>query len=141
MVGFVVKKITDNLKIVKFLIAGGTATLTTFFFLYLFTEVFLLWYLFSSILAFLIAVVVSFTLQKYWTFAGEQEKRGRHQFVIFLAFGAFGLGLNVLSMYLLVDRVGLWYMLAQFITSAGIAVMNYFFYQSVVFKPRLTDKS
>jgi len=136
MVEFALKKVMENIKVIKFLIAGGTATFTTFFFLYLFTEAFHLWYLFSSILAFLIAAVVSFTLQKFWTFKGNQEHSSHKQFLIFLSFGTFGLGLNALSMFLLVDKFGLWYMLAQFITAAGIAVMNFFFYKLVVFKEK-----
>lgn len=128
------KIIHQNQTVIKYLFAGGTATLATFFFLWFFTEIFGLWYLLSSVLAFCIAVIISFTLQKLWTFKGEQEKKTHHQFVLFLSFGIFGLGVNAASMFLLVDKAHLWYMLAQFITSAGIAVMNFLFYRLVVFK-------
>jgi len=134
MIKFISGKISQYKKIIKFLIAGSTAAGTTFFFVYFFTDIIGLWYLTSSVLAFFFGVIVSFTLQKFWTFRGEQEKQTHHQLVLFISLGICGMVINAFGMYLLVDKAHLWYMLAQFITAAGIAVMNYFVYQLVIFK-------
>lgn len=141
MVKFISEKVSEYKKILKFLIAGGTAAGTTFFFVYFFTDIVGLWYLISSVLAFFAGVIVSFTLQKYWTFKGEQEKRIHHQLILFISLGVFGMVFNALGMYLLVDKMRLWYMLAQFITAATIAVINFFVYQLVIFKHRTTGEN
>jgi len=141
MIKFVSELFTQYKKIIKFLIAGSTAAGTTFFFVYFFTEIVGLWYLISSVFAFFFGIIVSFTLQKFWTFKGEQAKQTRHQLILFILFAAFGMAINATGMYLLVDKAHLWYMIAQFITAAGIAVMNYFVYQSVIFKHKSTGEN
>lgn len=141
MVRFIAGKINEYKKIIKYLIAGGTAAGATFLTVYFFTDIVGLWYLASSVLAFFVGVIVSFTLQKYWTFKGEQEKEIHHQVALFLCLGVFGMVFNAAGMYLLVDKARLWYMIAQFITAAAIAVINYFVYQLVIFKHKQAEKN
>ena len=141
MIKFIAGKISKYKKLIKFLIAGSTAAGTTFFFVYFFTDIVGLWYLASSVIAFFFGVVVSFTLQKFWTFKGEQEKQTHHQLILFISLGICGMVINALGMYLLVDKVHLWYMLAQFITAAGIAIINFFVYQLVIFNHKTTGEN
>jgi putative flippase GtrA len=138
MIKLIYEKINQYKKITRYLVAGSTAAGATFFTVYFLTDIIGLWYLLSSVLAFFVGVIISFTLQKYWTFRGEQAKQTRHQLILFISFAAFGMAINAAGMYLLVDKIHLWYMIAQFITAAGIAAMNYFVYQSVIFKHKTT---
>lgn len=117
----------------RYLIAGCTAAGTDISLLYIFTDLFGIWYLSSAILAFLVAFVVSFLLQKFWTFRDNGVDGVHKQAASYLGVQIIGLGLNTLGMYLLVDRVGIWYILAQFIMGMILAVMNFILYRTFIF--------
>jgi putative flippase GtrA len=53
---------------VKYVVSGGSAAIVDIVALYVFTDLFGIWYILSAILAFISAFFVSFLLQKYWTF-------------------------------------------------------------------------
>lgn len=125
--------IKKHFRIIKFLISGGTATAVDLALLYYFTDILKMWYLAAAVLAFLLAFGISFVLQKFWTFSGNHARRKREQVPMYLATNLLGLAVNSLGMYLLVDLAGLWYMAAQVIMSATIAIFNFFMYRQVIF--------
>lgn len=77
----------------------------------------------ASIPAFGGAVVVSFFLNRAWVFAAQGPGLG--QFVRFAGVALSGLGINVGSMYVLIDLLGLHYRLGVLSTVALIAVWSY----------------
>lgn len=121
-------------QVVKFLISGGTATLVGFIALYAFTEFAGIWYLFSVVLAFIFSFIVSFTLQKFWTFDDRRTEKMHHQAFFYLLTTLTNLVLNLLIVFLLVEKAGFWYMLAQFIAEAVIAVESFLVYKFAIFK-------
>lgn len=128
-----IAKLLQN-RVIRFLISGGTATAVDLALLYYFTDILKMWYLAAAVLAFLLAFGISFVLQKFWTFSGSHVRRKREQLPMYLAANLFGLAVNSLGMYLLVDKAGLWYMAAQIIMSAMIAIVNFFIYRLIIFK-------
>ena len=120
--------------VVRYLIAGGIAAGTDLGFLYVFTDVLGIWYLLSAVLAFLIAFVVSFVLQKFWTFGDKNTDVWKSQAALYFIVTSTNLGLNTLLMYLFVDQFGIHYLLSQIIISAGIACESFFVYQIFIFR-------
>lgn len=120
-------------RILKFLISGGSAAVVDLGLLYVFTDIFHIWYLLSAVLAFLAAFAVSFSLQKFWTFNDRSLDVIHKQLGMYLVLALFGLGVNTLAMYILVDHAGLHYLAAQILTSAFIAVGNFFAYKHFIF--------
>ncbi|OIP78808.1 MAG: hypothetical protein AUK20_03045 [Parcubacteria group bacterium CG2_30_45_37] len=120
-------------RIVKYLIAGSAGAFTNLVFLYIFTEFIGLWYLISTSLAFVIAFCVSFFLQKFWTFRDGNSEIIYKQMAAYFSVALANLGLNGLLMYFLVDGFGIWYMLAQLITSGSIAIESYWVYKKFIF--------
>ena len=121
-------------RILKFLISGGSAAVVDLGLLYLLTDVFHVWYLLSAVLAFMAAFAVSFSLQKFWTFSNHDLDVIHRQLAMYLALALVGLGINTVSMYFLVDHAGLHYLGAQILTSAFIAIGNFFAYTHLIFK-------
>lgn len=121
-------------KIVRYLISGGTAAMTDLFFLYLFTAVMDIWYLFSAILAFLLAFGVSFCLQKFWTFNDHTVHGWKSQAALYFLITSINLGINTLLMYLFVDIFHIHYFLSQIFAGAIVASQSYFVYQKFVFR-------
>lgn len=120
-------------RILKFLVSGGSAAVVDLGLLYALTDVFHVWYLLSAVLAFLAAFGVSFSLQKFWTFNSQSLELLQRQLVMYLVLALFGLGLNTIAMYFLVDHAGFHYLAAQILTSAVIAGVNYFAYKHFIF--------
>jgi len=117
----------------RYLVAGFTGAGTNIGLLYVFTDIAGIWYLYSSAMSFVVAVVVSFMLQKFWTFADQNVEKVHHQFARFLGVALFGIIINTACMFFLVDVIGLWYILAQIITGALIAIINFLMYKFLIF--------
>ena len=117
----------------RYLVAGFTGAGTNIGLLYILTDIVGIWYLYSSAMSFVVAVVVSFMLQKFWTFADQNVEKVHHQFARFLGVALFGIIINTACMFFLVDVIGLWYILAQIITGALIAIINFLMYKFLIF--------
>ncbi len=124
-----------SLLVIRFLISGGTATAVNVGTLYVLTEFAGLWYILSSVVAFVLAFCVSFTMQKWWTFAERSTHRVGSQAGLYFAVALGNLGLNTLLLYVLVEWFGLWYVIAQLIASAIIAAESFLLYRFVIFGP------
>ncbi len=118
-------------KAARYVISGGVAATLDLALLYFFTTVCDIWYLASALLAFLIAVGVSFMLQKFWTFADATTHRLRSQMSLFFVVMCVNLGLNTLLMFLFVEYGGVPYLGAQVLAGGLIACESFFIYQRV----------
>lgn len=123
-------------RMIRYLISGGTAAASNVIFLFLLVQYGGMYYLYASILAFVMSIAVSFTLQKFWTFRDDPLHDMHRQFVRYLIVILFSLALNTALIYFFVEVTALWYVVAQVLTTAVIAVINYFFYRYFVFRDR-----
>lgn len=120
-------------QIIKYLIAGGTAAAVDLALLYIFTDIFGWWYLVAACLAFAAAFFVSFFLQKFWTFRDGNKEKIYSQMIIYLVVSLANLLINAGLMYIFVDGLGIWYILAQIIASGLIAIESYLIYNFFIF--------
>jgi putative flippase GtrA len=121
-----------SLRVVRFLISGGTSATTNLSVLFVLTHFFGVWYLYSSIAAMSVATVTSFVLQKLWTFQ-NYSTQVHVQFPLHATLALSNIALNTVALYLLVEYVGLWYLLAQVLIGACLACMNYLVYKHIIF--------
>lgn len=133
MVKIFFRQVHKNTQIVKFIIAGGTAALANFTLLYGLTETVGLWYIFSATIAFIISFFVSFYLQRHWTFEVQSHDRMYRQMYIYFIVAVINLVINDVAMYLAVEFLGMWYMLAQFIIYALLAGSSFLIYKYFIF--------
>lgn len=123
-----------NHRLVRYVISGGTSTATnlgSFFVLVHFGHVY---YLTASVMAFVLSMIVSFTMQKFWTFGHRTIRRMHFQFGLYILVALGNLALNTALVYGLVEWAHLWYLLAQFCSGIVIAITGYIAYKHVVFK-------
>jgi putative flippase GtrA len=118
----------------RFFISGGTAAAVNLGLLYMLTEFFDIWYIFSEISAFSTAVVVSFCLQKFWTFNDRSLHMIRRQALVFASITIVNLALNTGLLFLFTETFGIYYVWSQILAGALIAVESYFAYRKFVFK-------
>lgn len=119
--------------VLKYIFSGIIASLVMFCSLAFFREILSIWYLFSSSLAFVLAFITSFLLQKFWTFDNIEGSNTHRQLLLFFIVSLINLGINGLGMFILVDKFGVWYLGAQFFVTAFIALWSFFVYR-VIFK-------
>jgi len=123
-------------KLLRYLFSGGTAAVTDLILLYVFTDVFGLWYVISSVFAFLFAFAVSFLLQKFFTFQDHATGGMRGQALVYLLVTSFNLGLNTGIVFLLVHYAGFHYIFAQIVASIILAVESFIVYGLFIFKTK-----
>jgi len=121
-------------QVLKYLVSGATVAIVELTLLYVFTQFFGVWYIFSAVLAFLFAFCVSFSLQKFWTFQDKAKEVIHKQASVYLFISVANLGINIVALYLLVQVAGLWYLFAQVLISGAIAVWNFLLYKFVIFR-------
>ncbi|MFZ1075050.1 MAG: GtrA family protein [Minisyncoccia bacterium] len=122
------------MRIVKFIVSGAAGmavNLCGYFVLHLLGAP----YLAGSIGGFLAAVFVGFTLQKHWTFENREVGSARTQFMLYALFSLGNLALNTGIVYVLVGRFGVYYLLAQTVGAAVVAIDGFFLYRTFVFNP------
>lgn len=123
-------------KMARYLVSGGSATLTNLCVLFLLVHFLGMHYLAASVIAFCAGIIVSFTLHKFWTFGNSELSRVHFQLALYLVVAAGNVAANSVLVYIFVEWLALWYLLAQLLASALIAVNSYFIYQAFVFNAR-----
>jgi putative flippase GtrA len=121
------------MKIVRYIISGGTALALDLVLLFIFTDILGWWYLWSAIVAFAIAIVVSFVLQKFWTFEDRTADGVHRQFALYIAIALGNTAVNTGLMYVFVDYFKILYLFSQIIASGIIAASSFFIYRRFIF--------
>jgi dolichol-phosphate mannosyltransferase len=121
------------MKAVRYILSGAIATATDLALLYMFTEFLGWWYLWSVIVAFILANIVSFLLQKYWTFEERSTADAPRQFTRYLIISITNSGINTGIVYVLVTTLATPYLIAQVIAAAILALTSFFIYRRFVF--------
>lgn len=123
----------NSFMILRYFICGITAAATNIILLYIFTDIFGIWYLYSSVLSFLLALVVSFVLQKFVVFKDTETVGVRAQFSKFLIVAVLGVLTNTSLVFVCVDIFGIWYILSQIIAGVFVMVQNFLLYKLFIF--------
>lgn len=118
----------------RFVVSGATGTVVHFFFLIIGKEIIGFSIIASTTIAFIIASTVSFLLQKIWTFKNYNTAVIHLQAIRYLCIALINMGINAILMHMLSDRLAIYYLIAQFITSGLIAIESYLLYRFIVFK-------
>lgn len=123
----------NSFMILRYFICGITAAATNIGLLYVFTDISRVWYLYSSIPSFLLALVVSFVLQKFVVFKDKGINKIRHQFYKFFVVAVLGVISNTILVFIFTDMFGVWYILSQIIAGIFVMVQNFVLYKFFIF--------
>ncbi|MDO8183815.1 MAG: GtrA family protein [bacterium] len=113
----------------KFIISGGSAAVVNLGTAYFLTDILEWWYLAASIMAFILSLVVSFSLQKFWTFNNYHLNQWHSQFAVYIVLAVLNLSVNTLLVFIGVEWFKVWYLTAQFITGGLIGIYTFFIYR------------
>lgn len=124
----------------KYILVGLLATGLDFSFLYILVEYFHLYYLLSALISMSILLLVSFALNKFWTFQNYEDKYIQ-QFGKYCLSHLIALTVNLSIMIMLVEGLKFWYMYAKVFATAGAAITNFLFVRKFIFfnKPKTLE--
>lgn len=123
----------DYKKTILFVIAGGMGALTS---LIIYTILLQLgvWYIYASIIAFILASFAGFYFQRCITFRGNSKNSIRKQIVYYFTLSLLNLILNVFILSFFVEILAVDKIIAKVLTLGTVAIWSYFIYQKYIFK-------
>ena len=123
-----INKIKENklfMQIIKFVIVGGIATIIDYIVFFLLHDLLKINTLISNITSFSISVVYNYIASIKWVFDVDKEKNAKTQFVIFIVLSIIGLILNTAIVYICVDVMKMFSILAKVLATAFVMVFNF----------------
>jgi glycosyltransferase involved in cell wall biosynthesis/putative flippase GtrA len=133
-IGYFKKTIFNSFIALRYFICGITAAAVNIYSLYILTNKVGIWYLYSSILSFVIALVISFTLQKFVVFRNMETFKIHQEFMRFSVASVLGVITNTVLVFLCVEIFGIWYIAAQIIAGFFVMIQNFILYKFFIFK-------
>lgn len=110
---------------IKFAMVGVVNTIINLSVLYVLTEFFSVWYILSSLLAFLVALTNSFIMNTRGTFKSNIKHKTATKYGKFFMVSAITALSNLFFLYLFTEFFGLWYMLSQVIAIVLTLMTNF----------------
>ena len=105
----------------KYYTVGASGVLVNLGILYFLTEFVGLWYFLSYVIAISISITSNFTLNRFWTFRDAiNSQKTVVMYIKFTSVSLVGMGIQLGSVYLFVEILSIYYMMAALI-SIGIA--------------------
>lgn len=117
-------KSLQYLEMMRFIIVGAITFVVDYGLLYIFTEYIGLYYMYSTAIAFIAAVIFNYWLCVIYVFTNVQRQTSK-QAILFVGSSVIGLGLNQICMWFFVEIFGIYYMFAKIISIIIVMAWNY----------------
>ncbi|MFV0392458.1 MAG: GtrA family protein [Paludibacteraceae bacterium] len=124
----ILKEKSGNLyvQVFRYLISGGTAFLIDTLTMILLKEVFAMYFLYASIISFIIGLIFTYLLSIYWVFDRRRLKENQLQeLIIFVLIGLVGIVLTWFFMSLFTDKLALYYVVSKVLTTIIVSIWNF----------------
>jgi putative flippase GtrA len=120
-------------QVFRFVIIGAITASLDFGTMYLLVRFAGMGYLMATAIGFSLGSVVNYILSILWVFRSGRFSRRRFEFSSFIFFSLLGLGINQVSMLLLVQSAGVYYTIAKVVTMGVVTVFNFVSKKYLVF--------
>lgn len=119
--------------IFRYIISGGTSAAINLSTLSLLYYIFHVYYIFASIVAFLVAFLFSLVLHKFWTFKDHSMDGVHRQAGKYLIASIFGLALNTSILYICVQGFHFYVFMGQIVAGILTACVTFFISRDHIF--------
>lgn len=109
----------------RFGIIGVISTAIDFALLYLFTNVFRIYYLLSATLSFSLSLIFNYIFNMRFVFKRKEHMKRQIECIVFVLLSLIGLGINAFLMWILVEYIHVFYMAAKVLATAVVMVWNF----------------
>ena len=111
-------------QLIRYFFAGGIAAGVNILFLYIFTDIFHLYYLISNVLSFIFGLVTNYVLSKKYIFKADVGNKGL-EFIIYGIIGVIGLVFDTGLLYLFTGFLGFYYMISKLFSTVIVFLWNF----------------
>ena len=112
-------------QVMKFVIVGGLSFVRDFIIYYVLTNFFSVYYLVAGFFSFTLSLIFNYLMSMKFVFKSKDDLKKSHEFVIFATLSVMGLGLNLLSLYILVDLFKMNDLIAKVFVAGIVMVFNF----------------
>lgn len=123
----------SKVQFIKYVVAGGIATVHDFVALYILTEFFQIYYLISATLAFTIGISINYFLSIKWVFNNRKFTNIYHEIMTFVLISLIGLILNNLILWILTESFLIFYIYSKAMATVIVLLWNYLAKKSIIF--------
>ena len=129
------KEPTDNLfiQIFRYLFSGGVAFIVDFSLLYVLTDVCDVYYLLSTIISFIIGLIITYLFSISWVFNQRKLNNRLFEILIFSIIGGIGLLLTTFFIWLFTDILHVHYLISKIVTTIIVFVWNFIAKKYILF--------
>ena len=114
------------MQLFKFGLVGVVATVLDFLFLFLLTDVFGIYYLLSAAVSFVLSTLFNYVASMRFVFNSKFTKDEKtKELLLFTILSVIGLLLNQFLMWLFVEKIALYYMLAKIVATFFVMMWNF----------------
>jgi putative flippase GtrA len=117
------KKLIEQ--VMKFVVVGGLSFVLDFIIYYVLTNFFSVYYLIAGFFSFTLSLIFNYLMSMKFVFKSKDNLKKTHEFVIFVSLSVMGLGLNLLSLYILVDLFKMNDLIAKVFVAGIVMVFNF----------------
>lgn len=117
----------------RYLICGGTATVTDVAILFVFTHFLHINYLIAAAFSFVVGIIVNYSLNIILVF--KSSGKLRKEFPLFALIGIGGMTWTELILWVLVDKLNVYVMFAKMVSIVLVLQWNFFMRKKFVFYP------
>ena len=113
-------------QLLKFGVVGVIATIIDFFFLFLFTDVFGMYYLLSAAISFVLSTLFNYVASMRFVFNSKFSKDEKSkELILFVILSVSGLLLNQFLLWFFVEKIALYYMAAKIVATFFVMTWNF----------------
>ena len=113
-------------QLLKFGVVGVIATIIDFFFLFLFTDVFGMYYLLSAAISFVLSTLFNYVASMRFVFNSKFSKDEKSkELILFVILSVSGLVLNQFLLWFFVEKIALYYMAAKIVATFFVMMWNF----------------
>ncbi|NTW91750.1 MAG: GtrA family protein [Erysipelotrichaceae bacterium] len=117
------KKLIEQ--VMKFVIVGGLSFVLDFIIYYVLTNFFSVYYLVAGFFSFTLSLIFNYLMSMKFVFKSKEDLKKTHEFAIFATLSVMGLGLNLLSLFILVDLFKMNDLIAKVFVAGIVMVFNF----------------
>lgn len=112
-------------QIIKFGIVGVLAFLIDYVLLFALVEYLGMYYLISSAISFTVSVVFNYICSMKFVFTRRDDISKKKEFIVFLILSIVGLLINQAMMWIMVDKLLIYYMISKIIVTGIVMIWNF----------------
>ena len=120
-----------NNSFLKYIMVGGTSYIAELTLLYFFTEILNIWYLYSNTVSNFIALLISYTINTFWTF--KTKRVFVKKILLLLIIHICNVMICTAMLYFLTSVCGLYYFFSKLVTTLLSCIWNYFISKYIIY--------